>query len=294
MVERQYLCRLTYSIAAFLKKHKRRKSSKSSGSTTSSSISSKELKRIIHKLELSRLRSLTRQNYLNIWRIFNNFILQLDRKPDNWEDRLLLFVGYLVKEEKQSQTIKSYISAVKAVLKENRIRLNEDKYILSALTRACKLENDIVLLRFLIHKQLLAVLLKGINRKFIGKKAGSQQPYLATLYNALFTTAYFGMFRVGELTKSQHTLKAKDVLIGQNKLKLLFTLHPSKTHGKGDKPQMIKISADYNDSSTKTSICPFQLISNYLAVGKASGQKMSHSSYSETGHRSFHSISGRY
>ena len=45
----------------------------------------------------------------------------------------------------------------------------------------------------------------------------SPQPYLVRLYKALFMTAYFGLFRIGELTDSPYVLKAKDVHVGKNK-----------------------------------------------------------------------------
>ena len=61
------------------------------------------------------------------------------------------------------------------------------------------------------------------------------------MYQALFTTMYFGLFRIGEVTHSPHVLKAMDVHCAVNKLKMKFILHSSKTHGKGDKPQIIKI-----------------------------------------------------
>ena len=51
------------------------------------------------------------------------------------------------------------------------------------------------------------------------------------LYMALFSTAYFGLFRVGELTASKHVVKAVNVRIGQNKNKILFILDSSKMHG---------------------------------------------------------------
>ena len=44
------------------------------------------------------------------------------------------------------------------------------------------------------------------------------------------------------MTESQHVVKAKDVHIGINKDKLMFVLHSSKTHGKGTKPQIVKIN----------------------------------------------------
>ena len=77
----------------------------------------------------------------------------------------------------------------------------------------------------------------------IDKLFKTPQPYLCILYRTIFITAYYGLFRVGELTNSPHVVKACDIHIGQNKNKLLFVLRSSKTHDEGNKPQIIKINS---------------------------------------------------
>ena len=80
--------------------------------------------------------------------------------------------------------------------------------------------------------------------------------------------------RVGELTASQHTLKARDVHIGVNKKKLLLILHSSKMHGKHRNPQMIKINCmnkaiDYKPEArinTRSNTCPFNVITDYVQI----------------------------
>ena len=59
-----------------------------------------------------------------------------------------------------------------------------------------------------------------------------KQMYLLILYQAIFITLYFGLFRIGELTAASgnHAVLAKDIHIGRNKNKLMFVLHTSKTH----------------------------------------------------------------
>ena len=77
---------------------------------------------------------------------------------------------------------------------------------------------------------------------------------------------YFGMFHIGEMTYSQHVVKARDVHVATNKPKILFILHSSKTHGKGDKPQIIKLTGSallkYNP------LCPFSRLIDYIDVRK--------------------------
>ena len=58
-----------------------------------------------------------KRNYYVIWKLFNKFILKLDLRPKSWEDRIVLFVGYLISEKKQSAMMRSYISGLRTVLK---------------------------------------------------------------------------------------------------------------------------------------------------------------------------------
>ena len=56
-------------------------------------------------------------------------------------------------------------------------------------------------------------------------------------------TAYYGLFRVGQIAESQHALKYDDVCKGRKKDKILFILRSSKCHRWGNPPQCVKISA---------------------------------------------------
>ena len=192
---------------------------------------------------MEHFRDSTRQNYYGIWRSFNEFFIKLDIKPNNWEDRLVLFVGHLIHKEQKSATIRSYVSAIRAVLSDINITLNEDKFLLASITRACKRRNYWMDHRFPIHRGILKLILKATESMFIN----SNQSYLLVLYKALFVTAYFGLFRIGELTQSAHVVLAKDVHIGTNKKKLLFVLRSSKTHGEDSRPQTVRICAVGND-----------------------------------------------
>ena len=150
-------------------------------SSTSSSISTREISKIVDQLRHEQHRNSTQKNYYTVWKLFNKFFIRLDRKPKRWEDGLNLFVGYLVDSKNQSSTVRSYISAIKAVLRTNKIKIQEDQYLLSAMTKACKLKNDRVKARLPIQKAMLSVIIKMIRKHFYK----SNQPYLAALYKAL-------------------------------------------------------------------------------------------------------------
>ena len=229
----------------------------------SSSISTSSVEALIQKIKGDKYRQSTKATYLRIWKCFNQFFIRLDRKPEFWEDRITLFVGYLISEKKKSSTIKSYVSAIKAVLHDNDIEVHEDTYLINSLTKACRLHQDRVSLRFTIQKGLLEIILKYTKNWFMSQG----QVYNAHLYAAMFTTAYFGLFRIGELKASPHTVKACDVQIGDNKNKVLFILRSSKTHNRGDPPQLIKIGSTASTFSSNE-YCPFNLLRNYLACQK--------------------------
>ena len=178
---------------------------------------------------------------------------------------MILYVGHLINENQKSSTIKSYISAVKSVLRAVGEQITDDELLLTALIWACRLKNYNIQTRLPIGKDLLAVMLNKMNKVFI-----LPQPYLVIMYRALFATAYFGLFRVGELTMSQHTVKARDVHLAVNKQKLMFILWSSKTHTLGDKPQIIKIKAlkETTRKDKKNACCPFRLLSDYIQIQK--------------------------
>ena len=135
----------------------------------------------------------------------------------------------------QSSTIRSYASAVKAVLSSDGYEWNDQKVLLNTIIKACKLENDSVKTRLLVGCGLLELILFSVDRFY------SSQPYLSLMYKSIFLLGYYGLLRVGELTSSLHTIKAWDIHMGKNKNKILLILYSSKTHGKESRPQKIKI-----------------------------------------------------
>ena len=70
----------------------------------------------------------------------------------------------------------------------------------------------------------------------------------------MFTTAHYGLFRVGEITTGEHPVMVKDVMVDPAKQKILFILRSLKTHGKDAQPQMIKITSHPNSSIRNNSV----------------------------------------
>ena len=231
-------------------------------------ISTSAIQNYVDSLKNHKFQSSTLRTYYNVWKNFNQFFVRLDDKPASWEDRIVLYVGYMVEREMQSATIASYISALKAVLKADGVEVNENRYLLSSLTNACKIKNDTIKIRLPIQKGLLSLMLKELRIYYGG------QPYLSILYQALFSASYYGLLRVGEVSASPHVLKACDVQLGCNKRKSMLILRSSKTHKKSEHPQVIKLS--HRECTTIPAErriinpdCPYSLMNNYLSIRKS-------------------------
>ena len=144
------------------------------------------------------------------------------------------------------------------MLQNINIEINEDRYLLGALTKACKLQNDTITTRLPIRKPLLNQLLQFADTYFLHKG----QPYLAALYKAMFASAYFGLLHTSEIAVNVHAVKVTDIHIANNKFKFLFMLRSSKTHCKSSKPQLIRISTKTAGSEQPQAqqLCPYHIL----------------------------------
>ena len=220
----------------------------------------------VDSLRADRLRETSKLTYHNVWKNFNDFIIDFNLVPLSWEKKLVFFCTYLVEECKvQSSTLKTYISAIKSTLLSDGYLLSDDQLLLNCITRTCRKRNDRIYNRMPIGKNLLDVMLLEVERKY-----SDNQPYLEILYKVAFLLAYYGLLRVSELTltSSKHAIKAQDIHTATNKSKILIQLHSSKTHGKESRAQNIKIvpNPDFNKNQTKLIFCPFEVTECYLKL----------------------------
>ena len=244
---------------------KRTRGTKSSKSD-SSIISSSYMLQILDRLKYQQNKSSTTGNYLQSWRQFNAFIIKLDIKPKLWEERVALFAAYLFDKGRKSATIRSYVSAIKSVLRTDGYDWNDSLLVIESLIKACRLVGDKVYVRLPISKNLLEMILFEIDRLF------DQQIYLKVMFKALFVVAYYGLMGIGEVTadlaafRLNHAVRAKDVHLSHEKKKVLLVLHTSKTHGKESLSQKIKFTAPgvCNRFEPVSFFCPFNLVRNYL------------------------------
>lgn len=92
------------------------------------------------------------------------------------------------------------------------------------------------------------------------------QVYLGTLLKAMFSVAYFGLLRVGEMVQSAHQIKYKNVHFAKNKKKITLLLESSKTHSKNDKPQKVVLP----QVAELPQYCPVTLLKAFMKLRESS------------------------
>ena len=219
---------------------KRRRNAKAqdynSSTSGSSKISADGLYLTLEQMKGDHVRGSTKLNYHGIWTNFNKFVIQLDHIPSTWEEKTCLYCVALFKQGYQSATVRSYVSAIKYKLVTDNYEWNDNLVLLSTLTKSFQLNNDEVLTRLPVGVILLELLIFELIR------SGEHGRYDTLLYKTIFLTMFYGMLRIGEAVKGKlHTVKAVNVHISQNKTNVLLVLYSSKTHGKRDRPQKIRI-----------------------------------------------------
>ena len=172
--------------------HKICSGSSKSRVSDSSMISTAYMFNILEKLKMTQVRKSTANNYISVWRNFNNFVIHLDKKPKLWEERATLFLVYLVNKGHQSAMIKSYLSAIKTVLVDDGYQCNDNLVLLNSIMKACRIANDKVKCRLPIQCGLLETILFEVQRIY-----GDTQPYLEILYKAIFALALYGLMQIG-------------------------------------------------------------------------------------------------
>ena len=181
--------------------------------------------------------------------------------PPTWEERVCYYCTYLIKVDKlKSSTIRSYISGIKDKLRGDGYSWNDNLILFKSLVSTCKEANDNLKNRLPIQQGLFRMINFELNRAFSKE---TDRIFLIVLYRAIFMFLYHGLMRIGEVVKGDHVVLAKNVHQASNKTQILIVLYSSKTHGKGDLPQKIKIKNQDFDSKEYT---PVEEINKYIAL----------------------------
>ena len=226
------------------------------GSISAESYSSDYLYGLLDRLNYESRQKSTRKNYHQVWTNFNKFLIKLDKVPQKWEQRLVLYCTHLTFVKRlKSATVKSYASAVKATLTDDGYLWDDKLLLMSTFTKVCKLKNDVVQFRLPIQRSLLEQIFYELERKYEG------QPYLEILYKVAFSLAYYGLMRISELC-GIHALKAKDIYKARQGDRYNIFLYTSKTHNTASPPQKIRIGKEHRK------FCPVKILNLYVGLRK--------------------------
>lgn len=208
--------------------------------------------------------------YMTAWRSMNDFYCRLDNKPKPWEQRMSLFIAYMIKKRFEKPTIQTYISGIKYVLRNIlHVDVSDNAFRFTALIKAARYKNNRANIRMPIKLGLLNRMLEEVQNVPRLKN----QPYLVKLYRAMFVAAYYGLLRVGEMS-GRHAVTAKNMHIAKNKHKVQIRLWTSKTLKWGEWPQDIKIDGlhdcklCYPEWKHKSSheFCPVHILADFNKV----------------------------
>ncbi len=153
----------------------------------------------------------TFKKYAHIWRNFIEFANKLKPLPKTWEDKITLYVVHLVEIGRAPSTIRGILSALKFQLHLDGYPLNLNDFLLSVMIKASHrmyLKKGQYTLRLLLSENILVKVLQAVQLL-------CKDQILLRALRAIFSLAYYGLFRIGELVESEHTVLSHNINVNQ-------------------------------------------------------------------------------
>lgn len=213
------------------------------------------------------LENSTSATYHSIWRNFLLFLEGFKNLPKDWEQKMVMYAAHLGNEGNTAPTVSSYMSAIRYKLRKDGVEIPDKNFEIASIIRTCKIKNNRVFYRCGINKVMMKDLVACLDRLY--KQEG--QTYLYYLYRAMLWTAYYGMFRISEITDSNHVLKTQDVKESINKRKFLCVLRSSKTHKKSDFPHTVHIPQVVDVEESNQANDPYEALRDYKRIRHQNG-----------------------
>lgn len=112
-------------------------------SSDSSKISAEYFEQVLEELEMRAVEDSTLKVYISAWHAMNNFYIKLDNKPKPYKQRVALFVAYMIKKRYDPQTIRTYISGIKYVLRNIlHLEIKDVDFTFMALIKGARYKNN--------------------------------------------------------------------------------------------------------------------------------------------------------
>ena len=190
--------------------------------------------------------------------------------PLKWpipQNHLIWFITYCFEKAYSPRTITTYISGLAFYHKINEWYNITDVFIVRKILEGCRRKRSCTDNRAPISLLMLEEICRILPTVTFSE-------FETGLFKALFTLAYFGLFRVSELVFTQTTNRAvqiNDVKIGRDNTSCSICLHVFKNNQLGQ-PVMLRIPCEENKL-----ICPVCNLKAYIAQRpNVKGQLFSH------------------
>lgn len=180
--------------------------------------------------------------------------------PTTWPiplQHVIWFITYLFEKSYSSKTIHTYVSGLSFYHKINCWYNITEVFLVRKLLEGCRRNRPSVDNRAPITISMLIDFCKILPNV-------TYSEFETSLFRAIFTTAYFGLFRVSELVFSvvdNRSILFKDIKLEANYVMITIRISKNNQYGK---PVTLKIPCESN-----TLICPVCNIKQYISIRPA-------------------------
>ena len=202
------------------------------------------------------------KSYMRSWSSYCAFVTDVLCQKSVWIDSamLLLFMAHLQGKGLQNSTISTTVSAIRYVAKHQGFQDPGDNFLVATALAGLAKSRRSVDVRMPITIPILSKLIRVVNLL-------ADSDYKRCLLCAMFSLAFFGCLRIGEITsrsgKEPPTILRSDLHL-DSCLSMSLTIRNYK-HSKGSRPFTISF-----EPQPDKAICPVVNMHRYLAVARVS------------------------
>lgn len=222
-------------------------------------ISAGDLRHRAHELLSYSISDSTKKLYNTALNVFNDFrkhYFDTEEWPPHY-NQLVDFVSYLSYKQYSPNTVKSYISGISYFCKLYNLSDPTQSFLLRKTLVGLGRKNVQVDERKPVTLTILSSILKLL-------PTICKSHYETMLFSTIFSTAFFGYFRMGELVQNSmhdpgHAIQAGDVTYHKQTNKVLIVLKHSKTDQEGR-------GATISVTATLQAVCPVRLVLSFMQL----------------------------
>ena len=170
------------------------------------------------------------------------------------ESHIVMFIAYCFEKSYSPSSITTYISGLSFFHKINGWYSISDVFVVSKILKGCRRLRPVVDKRAPITLSMLKQICAVV-------PVVSNSIFESMLFKALFSVAYFGLFRVSKLVFTNNgnmSISVEDIRFDSDQKHVVLCLRTSKTNQSG-KPTYLKLPCESDDA-----ICPVCNLKIYM------------------------------